>query len=345
MFWKKRKLPAALLLVAVVAGAIGVWMVLASLAGRVKANEGLDALNDGQRPTVAALLYVAREPLRILQEETPGRRADDTEFTNYRRTQAALLRSRLVINAALKQPKVTELSLVRTAKDPIGWLVRALRIDFPGDGEILRVGLDGSQIAELALLLDGIVDAYLHEIVNKEHQKRVERVNQLEKLYSQKADELQRKRRQLRSLQESSDSGSGGLSPSGEEQLFVHRMLDQDRELRRVQLEKTAAETRLARLRAKLPAGETRSAAYRDLEEQIAILAAQDKLLHEVEPRMRNEDLRRQRPHASLELQSVADEIHCLEHLSERLAAELEARKIELEAPPRVRLLEAACGP
>src|SRR4051812_8959381 len=63
-------------------------------------------------PRVSALLLVAREPPRNLPETQP-KAADPVEFEDFKRTQAALIRSHLVLNAALNAKGVGQLPTVK----------------------------------------------------------------------------------------------------------------------------------------------------------------------------------------------------------------------------------------
>jgi capsular exopolysaccharide synthesis family protein len=85
----------------------------------------------------------------------------------YQRRQAALVRSRHVLQAAIDRPGVSDLTLVRGNPDPVGWLENALKADF-FTPEILRITLDGKDAGELTALLDALREAYLQVGVNKE---------------------------------------------------------------------------------------------------------------------------------------------------------------------------------
>src|SRR5205823_5919243 len=45
-----------------------------------------------------------------------------TEFGNYQRAQLAMVKSRLVLNSALQDPKVAKLSILQEQLDPVDWL-------------------------------------------------------------------------------------------------------------------------------------------------------------------------------------------------------------------------------
>jgi hypothetical protein len=330
-----RKVPAALVLLAAAAGVVVIWMAQTFLGGGVKAGDQQDVFNDGRRPRVSALLLIARAQPRVLGAEAPAQAMDEKVFIRYRQTQAALFRSRLVLNAALRDSKIAQLPLITAAKEPMSWLEHALRIDFPGDGEIMRVGMNGSQADQLAKLLDAVTKAYLSEIVNKERDRRNARLVLVEKTYILIEEQLLNRRTTLKRLQEVSDRTGAELPKAVEEQLLVQKLMDLARELRRLQLEKTAAETRLGRLPAKSRSPE--------LEEQVAILGAQEKRLLEEDKRLRSGSLQQSGSNHSPELESLRDDIRQLERVQDRVADERESLRIERDAPARITLLEPAC--
>src|SRR3954454_4417506 len=68
--------------------------------------------------TARAMLHVNSVQPRILLHVGENH----TEYGAYQRTQLALLKSRIVLNAALKQPEVVKLGIVANQVDPIEWL-------------------------------------------------------------------------------------------------------------------------------------------------------------------------------------------------------------------------------
>src|SRR5690242_10776056 len=71
-------------------------------------------------PTAFALLRIARHTPRLLDD--PARdRQDERDFEAYGRSQAALVKTRLVLNSALRQPEVAALPAVREPTDPLTW--------------------------------------------------------------------------------------------------------------------------------------------------------------------------------------------------------------------------------
>jgi hypothetical protein len=272
-------------------------------------------------PAVHALLYISRTPPRVLGAPQEALPVSEGEFEDYRQTQAALLKSRLVLNAALRQPKVAALAVVREHADPVGWLESALHVDFQLAPEILRVGLNGRHPEELVTVVNTVTHAYLEEVVAKEQNQRLERLDQLKSLQARYEDRLKQKRQMVREVAEA--AGEGALS-SFERDLLLQDLLDCKRELRRARLARVAAE---ARPNKEAPGPRA----------DIAALAAQEKFLTEEEQQLRTKAAAAGR--SSLDLQLLRDEIAQVEGVARRITAEAEALDVERGAPPRVRLL------
>src|SRR5438105_5005997 len=100
------------------------------------------------RYTARALLDVACTPPKVVFS-TNENRVDP--FHTYQRKQLALVKSRLVLTAALRRPKVAELSIVRQQVDPVDWLEDQVQADYSVAPEILRVSITGKQPEELAI--------------------------------------------------------------------------------------------------------------------------------------------------------------------------------------------------
>jgi succinoglycan biosynthesis transport protein ExoP len=148
--------------------------------------------------TARSLLHIAADQPRVLFK-TSEYRPDANAF---RQTQQALVKSRLVLNAALRQPKVADLATIRKEPDPIAWLEKELKVSYTSSPEILSVSLSGDPPDELKTIVDAVVTAYLQEIVNKEQIKRQARLDQLEKISIKYQENLRQKRLALRRIVE-----------------------------------------------------------------------------------------------------------------------------------------------
>src|SRR6266480_1224378 len=97
------------------------------------------------RNTGAVVFHVASQPPTVLGPTAEGR----VDFNTYRQTQAALVRKRQVLAAAVRQPGVAELPIVRSQSDPVAWLEQALVVDFRAGPEVMRLTLEGNDPDQL----------------------------------------------------------------------------------------------------------------------------------------------------------------------------------------------------
>jgi capsular exopolysaccharide synthesis family protein len=123
------------------------------------------------------------------------------EFGSNSQTQAARVKSRLVLNRALNDREVlqTDLSVLRD-RDPISWLEQELKVDFPSGPEILRVSLVGDQIDELIILVNAVVKAYLEEFLGEQTislQERIKKMKEVVDLRRGQVTQLEKTRDEL----------------------------------------------------------------------------------------------------------------------------------------------------
>jgi hypothetical protein len=187
---------------------LGSGLMLSQLPAFSAEQPGKPPAKEAQDFRVAALLHISYHPPRVLPE-APQVRTSHREFQVYRRTQAVLVKSHLVLGTALRNPKVAQLKLVQQREDPEEWLAENLRVDFPEDAEIMRIAVRGKPSEELATLVNAVTDAYLSEIVNKDQIKKLHRVDFLREMLSRQENNLRDKRKHLRVLTEQ----VGGQNP------------------------------------------------------------------------------------------------------------------------------------
>jgi hypothetical protein len=195
--------------------------------------------------TAYAKLWMPDHPEVVLYPET------STDFESFQRTQVALIRSRLVLNAALGNPKVQKLNLDAVRKGPspvegpVEWLEKEIKVEFPDGPEIPRISLSGDNPFQLRVLVSAVVEAYLDE-VNKEKRHRQERLDQLERVYATYNTKLKR-------LQEERNAKirAYGL-PSDRAAAFRQESAQRQLALAEQELTKTVADLRRAEVELKV---------------------------------------------------------------------------------------------
>jgi len=123
----------------------------------------------------SAMLQVAETNPKIFGSG----RTDD--FGTYKRAQVQLIKDPFVLKAALLDPEISQLSLIREhSEDPEVWLASQLIIDYPGDATLLRIAMRGERRTELPKIVNAVKDAYLNEGLNRERSIRAKERDSLE---------------------------------------------------------------------------------------------------------------------------------------------------------------------
>lgn len=152
--------------------------------------------------------YTATSMLRIQREEPfivtrPIQRDSDAQFAAYKETQQQLLKSRFVLLAALRKSEVAKLPTVQAEQkngDVVRWLENLIRIDFPGNAEIMSVSVSCRDPHEAVVLNRAVTGAYLSEIVNTDRDVRRQRLSELDRACTERETELRDKKIDLDKL-------------------------------------------------------------------------------------------------------------------------------------------------
>ena len=166
-----------------------------------------------------AILRIARAERPIAFYMDTAASTDRDRFDIYKATQQQLVVSRFVLLAALRDPAVARLPIIRRVqenRDPVVWLQRQICVHFPGKAELMEVSiaLGHSDSQEAATLVNGVVNAYLHEVVNAELDQRRQHLAELDKAVAENEQQVRTKREVLSKLAaEMGTSDTGAPSP------------------------------------------------------------------------------------------------------------------------------------
>ncbi len=125
------------------------------------------AQESGKSPR--ALLLFAAHPPRMLFATAEDRVGDRDDYPRYLKTQETLIRSRLVLDAALRQQEVSRLPAIKNRTDPITWLQQNMEVTNPNDSQILQISMTpgaGESGADQAAIINAVVQAYMDVVVN-----------------------------------------------------------------------------------------------------------------------------------------------------------------------------------
>jgi polysaccharide biosynthesis transport protein len=219
------------------------WLLavtLGSLVGAAAATVVWFFLPPGKHMAYAKL-YMPKKPEGVLFNHPE----DVGEFTAFQQTQVALMKGRMVLNAALRNPKVLELNLQAVTKgvSPVEWLEKEIRITTPEGLELPRITMMGDHPEQLKILLQAVVDAYMQEVVNKQTTHRQERLDQLKEILTKYQERLKRIKNARNELAKAIGSGDNRVNSLTQEltqkQLLLAKaeLVKVSADLRRLELE------------------------------------------------------------------------------------------------------------
>ncbi|MAG92825.1 MAG: hypothetical protein CMJ48_03650 [Planctomycetaceae bacterium] len=123
-------------------------------------------------------------------------------FETYKQTQMILVRSPLVLMAALRSPELAGLSeWTDPGQNTQEWLEENLEVSSRAS-EFISISLSGERPTELKDTVNAVMGAYLQEEVAGAAAARRERLTKLENLFAKRRAELETKRRRTETLSE-----------------------------------------------------------------------------------------------------------------------------------------------
>lgn len=125
----------------------------------------------------SAILKIQQYEQIVVFEKSTQR---STEFLTYRDTQKGFIKSRSVLTAALRVPKVVACRTMSTVGHPVEWLMKELNVNEQISPEFLKISLQGEYPEDLALIVNAVKESYLKEVVYNERNKRIENLRKAE---------------------------------------------------------------------------------------------------------------------------------------------------------------------
>jgi polysaccharide biosynthesis transport protein len=147
-----------------------------------------------------ALLTLEATPPKIISQ-TADQSVGINEFEYFRETQAGLVKSRFVIMAALRDPKLKARPCMQREDDrhnAIAWLTEQIKVDFKGkNAGLMAVSASQPDKEDAAAMVNAVVAAYKREIIDKVREERQKRLTELTTISGDKENEVRTKREQL----------------------------------------------------------------------------------------------------------------------------------------------------
>ncbi len=158
------------------------------------------------------------------------------DFANYQKTQIAIIKSRLVLDAAVADERLKNIGAPWKDDNPAEWLEKELKVDYKVAPEVLSISMSGQQPQQLTALVSAVRDAYVRQVVNKERNEKMELLNRLEKLYETYANALTARRGRYKEIAESVGSRDAMLL-TRKQQSALERLSLAQRELAQLQFD------------------------------------------------------------------------------------------------------------
>ena len=186
-----------------VAGIKRFWYVIVFLGLPLGAAGAYAAWNYVPAPYVAkAELYIRSYEDRVAFKTSESQ----ASFKVRKETGLRRLRSREVLTAALRNPDVADTATLREPPDPVAWLQKNLNAGSAGT-EFISVSLSGERPADLPVIVNGVVDAYMKEVVVGSMEDREGKLASLRNVLATADDALELKRKQYKEFVKASGSG------------------------------------------------------------------------------------------------------------------------------------------
>ncbi|HKB02145.1 MAG TPA: hypothetical protein VKD90_07995 [Gemmataceae bacterium] len=127
--------------------------------------------------TTYSIIRVAPHDPRIYYNEDPHDRGD---FASYLKTQAGVLRSHFVLAAAIRDPEIAALPMLKAQEDPVRFLEEELQIEVADGSQLVKPKLSGDDPRAITQIVNSIHDAYFKEVVQAERTRKQVRLKQIE---------------------------------------------------------------------------------------------------------------------------------------------------------------------
>jgi capsular exopolysaccharide synthesis family protein len=195
-----------------------------------------------------AVLQLAPVIPHVLNKGADAEQSVMNEFEVFRNDQAALMKARWVMIAALRDPNLKGRACVRREDDrhnAIQWLTGAISVELPTKNTgIIRVNATEADRDDAAAMVNAVVGAYWNEVVYRDRQRRENRVSELQKIHAEKEVEVRTKREQLkRELEQIGASDEETMKARA--QLAVSIYAEFQREFQQMKMEKRSIDGKL----------------------------------------------------------------------------------------------------
>jgi capsular exopolysaccharide synthesis family protein len=140
--------------------------------------------------TTYSIIHVSPQDPKIYFNEDPHGRGD---FASYLKTQSGVFRSHFVLNAALRDPEVAALPMLKAQEDPIRFLEEEITFDLTDGSELIKPKLSGDDPRAITMIINAVHDAFFSEVVEAERKRKQARLKQIEDSITSMQQDLEKK--------------------------------------------------------------------------------------------------------------------------------------------------------
>jgi capsular exopolysaccharide synthesis family protein len=123
-----------------------------------------------------------------------------TEYDQYRKTQAARIKSPTVLQGAFRKEGIADLPMLRSQREPLQFLQDELTVVSPLDSEVLLIKMRGKDAKQLVKIVNAVQEAYIDNVVDAEHGGLLKQQEVLQTTQQEKGTEMYNKRKALAEL-------------------------------------------------------------------------------------------------------------------------------------------------
>jgi hypothetical protein len=264
------------------------------------------------------------------------------EYEAYRKTQAARIKSPLVLqNAIRKLSEDPQLTVLRNEREPQRWMEDHLNVTAPLEQELIQISVSDIDPQQAVKIVNAVRDSYLETVVDSERQLDFQKLNLLREDLARLREDLGQKQQMLAELSRRNSELTKDGETAREHNSNLERLLTTVRERRlEIDLQAAAAKTRLSLLAADSP-----EAAKAKID--LAVAEAQQEVLKHAKDELTSE-MERAAAESIKSVQATADvaalkaTIADLQKTVTKREDEVRNVRLQLDLPPRVQALERA---
>ena len=181
-------------------------------------------------PTAAVVWLVTPENVEVQSTLHVGnsvnwngeQRIDPSSYEQFRKTQAALIKSHLVLQGALKEDGIMDLPVIHAEKgSPLRFLEDEISVVAPLGTEVLWIRMRGRDPSQLVKIVNAVKDSYRKNIVDVDHTQTLQARDLLDNQLREFNNELATKRAMANKLEKDTGSPDAPENVIAREQLVM----------------------------------------------------------------------------------------------------------------------------